>query len=299
MTIKLDMVEKVTPRRPGRPLGNAVLRELRSMTWYHAVLAREGLNNCQLDMLFCPRKNNLGLLNTGDRLKIFEAIKANKSIPSLGIKGKRNFDLVARVDAHPNYTGTAAIIHSPFWRLLEDCQIPLSEIRLIVVECVRRLSLAVEQGDLVDDERNDLEDLIAQNPELSIEEYFRYQSEGDDGYDNAMVGAFIHLKPSLDSIALFGALAFEAIEAGNMQIAADQAKFFRIILKEFCDQPWMSKVGEPLYQYGVNRVLGVLNADALKGLPDYSTMLNDIPGSNAGSPIAAFLKRHQRLLWRR
>ena len=290
---------KIAPRRPGRPLGNTALRELRSMTWYQAVLAREGLNNCQLDMLFCPRKNNLGLLNTGDRLKIFEAIKANKSIPSCGTKGKRNFDLIARVDAHPNYSGTAAIIHSPFWRILEDRQIPLSEVRLIVVECIRRLGLALEEGDLVDDGRNDLEDLIAHNPELSIEEYFRYQNEGDDGYDNAMVGAFIHLKPSLDSIALFGSLAFEAIEAGNMQIAADQAKFFKIILKEFCDQPWMNKVGESLYQYAVNRILEVLNADALKGLPDYSAMLKGIPYSNAGSPIAEFLQRHQRLLWRR
>lgn len=293
------MIVKITPRRPGRPLGNTVLRELRSTTWYHAVLAREGLNNCQLDMLFCPRKNNLGLSNTGDRIKIFEAIKANKSIPSPGIKGKRNFDLVARVDSHSRYAGTAAIIHSPFWLLLEDRQISLIEVREIVVECVRRLGIACEIGNFVDDGRNDLNDLIANNPELSIEEYFRYQSEGDDAYDNAMVAIFIHLKPSLDYIALYGALAFEAIEAGNMQIAADQAKFFRIILKEFCDQSWMNKVGEPLYQYAVNRILGVLNADALKGLPDYSAMLNDIPDSNAGSPIAAFLQRHQRLLWRR
>lgn len=290
---------KITPRRPGRPLGNTILRELRSMTWYHAVLAREGLNNCQLDMLFYPRKNNLGLLNTGDRLKIFEAIKANKSIPTDGTKGKRSFDLVARVDAHPNYIGTAAIIQSPFWRLLDDREISIIEVREIVVECVRRLGLSSVKGSFVDDGRNDMSDLIANNPELSLAEYFRYQTEVDQGYDNAMVDCFLHLEPSLDCIALHGALAFEAIQAGNMQIAADQARYFQIRLKNFCKQAWLSKIRKQLYKYALKRILGVLKADALKGLPDYNTMLNNIPNSKSGSPIAAFLNRHQRLLWRR
>ncbi|MGB7816659.1 MAG: hypothetical protein WBL28_09955 [Methylotenera sp.] len=286
------------PRRPGRPPGNKSLRELRSMTWYYAVLAREGRNDCQLDILFGTDKDEVPR-SSADRIKIFEAIRANKSIPTDGTKGKRNFDLVARVDSHPNYAGTAAIIHSPFWRLLEDRQMPLNEVREIVVECIRRLGLTFEKGDYEDDGRNDLDDLVANNPEVSIQEYFRYRSEGDDGYDNAMAGTFMHLNPSLDYIALLGALAFEAIEAGNMLIAADQAKFFQIILKELCGQQWLNKVGVPLYQYAVNRMLDVLNADALKGLPDYSSMLSKIPDANLGSPAAAFLKRHQRLLWRR
>lgn len=286
------------PRRPGRPPGNKTLRYFRSMTWYLAVRSKEGLNDSKLDIMFGTGEGE-DERNSADRIKIFEAIRVNGSIPSNGDSGKRNFDLVARVNARKGYEGTSGIIHSPFWRLLDSKQMTLSEIRETVIACISLLDLACEEGDYEDDGRNDLVDLATNNPELTIEEYFRYQREGDDGYDNAMASAFLHLRPTLDYIALLGALSFESIAAGNMKIASDQVRFFTVLLREYCDQPWISKIGEQLYQYAVKRMLETLNIDALNGLPSYTQMLSNIPGVNLGSPAAAFLIRHQRLLWRK
>jgi len=72
---------------------------------------------------------------------MFEAIDKNGSIPGNGTE-KRKFDLVAKIDSTEGYEGTAAIIHSPFWRLLENESLKLTEVREMVVECVQLLDLA-------------------------------------------------------------------------------------------------------------------------------------------------------------
>lgn len=284
------------------------LRRLRSLTWLLAVQSRcGGRNNCQLDVHFGPLDGLGKKLEPATRLKMFEAIQSNGSIPIEGATERRDFNLVAKVDAEPGYEGTAAILRSPIWKLLSRKPIPLEKVRELVVECIKNLGLATLPGQYSDDGENELEDLISSNPETTIEEYFQRQKTGDYGYDMAMGEAFGKSEISLDLICLSGALSFEAIYAGNMSIASYQVDIFKNLLETFCNSSWMQKkdlkdnliVGDKLYQYALSRMLDALYADALNGLPDYSLMLSEINGVNSGSPIVALLKRHQRLLWRK
>ena len=262
-------------------------------------------------MLFGP-PGIQGPRGTADRLKMFEAVQANGSIPSDGKGGNRDFDLVAIVDAKPGYEGTAAIIRSPFWRLIDNKKLSLREVRLMVVECFALLDLAKQQGNYAEDGesqandwKSELEELVQSNPELTIEDFINRQSLLEHDYDNAMAKAFLSIEPSLavepslDFLALTGALAIEAIYAGNRVISLYQVDIFKSLLKVFCRQPWLVKVSDELYETAEKSILGILNEDALKGLPDYVTMLSNIPDVNLNSAAAALLKRHQTLLWRR
>lgn len=104
-------------RKSGRPKGDIELRKLRSKTWYLSIKTKENLNDSQLDILFGPDDGDGKRRVSSDRLKIFEAIRKNGSIPSDGTMGGRGFNLIERVDADPSYSGTANIINSPFWTL--------------------------------------------------------------------------------------------------------------------------------------------------------------------------------------
>lgn len=291
------MLSKNTTK--GRPEGNKILRGLRSKAWLLNVQSRcGGRNNCQLDRLFGPRQHDGSMVNTADRLKMFEAIEKNGSIPnSTGYV--RMFNLIEKVDSEKGYEGTAAIIQSPFWRLLENDLLSLADLRQLVVNCVDKLSLATIPGEYKDDGLDELEEVVSSEPKLTLDEYFEYLEEIDVGYDLSMGEVFPYSDPSLDHIALIAALAFEAIYSGNMKVASYQIDIFRTYLKEYCNQKWLSEISDNLYQYGENRMLEALKADALNGLPDYSIMLSEIQNVKPNSAIDAFLTHHQRMLWRR
>lgn len=289
---------KLEKKPRGRPPGNKVLRQLRSQTWLLAVQSRNGgKNNCELDIHFGPSVDGKKR-KAEDRLRMFEAVHQNGSIP--GNSGySRNFNLIEKVNSEKCYEGTAAIIHSPFWRLLESEALTLTEIREMVVECVQLLNLAKRPGCYKDDGLDELEELVSSEPTLTIEEYFERQKEVDIGYDLSMGDVLPYSNATLDHIALVGALSLEAIYAGNMKIASYHIDIFKTYLKDYTHQEWLVNKGDDLYEYGVSRMLKALNADALNGLPDYSTMLSSVGCINPNSAISSLLTRHQRMLWRR
>lgn len=285
--------------KPGRPTGNKELRNLRSKTWLLAVRARSGgKSNCYLSILFGPRDHLGNLRSTADRLKMFEAINKNGSIPGDG-SGKRGFDLVARVDSTKGYEGTSAIIHSPFWKILGNESLSLTEIRTLVVECVELLDLAKQPGVFKDDGSNEIEELVTSNPTLTFDEYFEHQKLIDFDYDMSMSNVFPYYDPNLNHIALVGALSLEAIYAGNMKIAKYHIDIFDAYLEKYCKQEWLCSIGNDLYSYGKNCMLNALQKDPLNGLPSYSQMLTIIRNANPNSAVNALLARHQRMLWRR
>lgn len=272
------------------------LRQLRSKTWYRAVTSRQNLNNCQLDILF-GKLAGLGVTNSANRVKIFEAIKANNSIPGKGNSKIRSFDLVNIVDSHPEYKGTAGIIRSSFWRLIDHNAKTLGEVRNLIKESMEELDLFIQEGNYFDDGSHDLNDLISQEPDLAYEEYDRYKRDGDMGYDQAMAQAFLKLEPSFPCITLFGGLALEAFEARNMEIAKGHLVTFKFFLRQYCNQSWLAELGDELYEFATKKMQSAMQIDALKGLPTYKEMVSKIPNSNPHSPAAAFLDRHERLLW--
>ena len=291
---------KPFPSSLGRPPGDHELRKLRSSIWYQAVKSIENRNDCQLDIMFGTREGEKQR-TTADRIKIFEAIRVNRSIPCSGTKGKRNFDLVARVDAYPGYKGTAAIIHSPLWRLLEKKPPSLKEIREMVLQCIINLDSPYETECLDVPDLKFLNAVEFDCTELILEEYFEYQKESENGYYSAMASAFNKLEPSLDYIALVGALSYEAIEAGNMVAAANLVKSLSILLKEYCEEDWLGNLGDELFKLTISRIQAALLKDKLNVSPSYISMLSKLSNANSvvlNSPVARFLQLHERLLWR-
>lgn len=290
---------KNSTRRLGRPPGDHDLRKLRSAIWYQAVKSVDNLNDCQLDILFGTGKDEEPR-NSADRIKMFEAIRVNRSIPSNGKNGRRNFDLVARVDAHPEYKGTAAIIRSPLWRLLEKKPLSLKDLRETVLQCIINLDSPYEV-EYLDVEGSDFLQAVEFNEfELFFEEYFEYQNEAVNSYHIAMGRTFKKLEPSLDYIGLLAALSYEAIEGGNMAVAANLFKSLRIILKEYCEHERLGHLGKEFYQLVISRIRAVLNKDNLHDFPSYISMLSTLSNANStvlNSPVARFLEMHERMVW--
>lgn len=294
-------MEKNSTKRLGRPPGDHDLRKLRSAIWYQAVKSVEDLNDCQLDILFGTGRGEEPR-NSADRIKMFEAIRVNRSIPSSGGSGRRNFDLVARVNAYPGYGNTAAIIQSPLWRLLEKKPLSLKDLRETVLQCIINLDSPYEVGYLDVEGPDFLQAVEFDEHELFFEEYFEYQNEAGNSYYSAMARTFNKLEPSLDYIALLVAFSYEAIEGGNMAVAANLVKSLRVILKEYCENEWLGHLGEELYQLVISRVRAVLNKDNLKDLPSYISILSKLSNANNAvltSPVARFLEMHERMVWRK
>ena len=288
-------------RKSGRPKGDIELRKLRSKTWYLSIKTKENLNDSQLDILFGPDDGDGKRRVSSDRLKIFEAIRKNGSIPSDGTMGGRGFNLIERVDADPSYSGTANIINSPFWTLLENEPLSVEKLRQIVVKCVINLGLANESPFSQDDGQNrvSIRDLIRNNEELTIDNYYDYQMKGDQEYDNLMGDSLLELRPNLDYLSLLIALTFEAIQAGNLIIAASLTRSSIKLLKIFCQEKWLLTIGDDLYKFTSRRILAALNNDSLKGLPSYKTILSNSNEFSNGSYIIKFLSKHEEMIWRR
>lgn len=287
----------INNKKIGRPWGSIELRKLRSQVWYLNVKSKEGLSDYQLDKKFAYGPTPIPRAS-GERVKAFEAIRGNFSIPMKGTTNKRGFDLVSFVDLDPLYTGTAQILNSPFWRLMEQKPITLKDIRNIVIECVNLLGLAKQSGNYEYVYCDPLKEFVDKNPEAPLEDYFTMHNVLEDAYDAAMGEVFRSLIPSLDYIALICALSFEAIEAGNMKIAVYQIEVCSTQLKMYCQSPWLNSIGEDLYHYVMTRMASAVNANALKDLPDYVSMLARTPDVNFKSSAVAFLKHHQGVLWR-
>jgi hypothetical protein len=120
--------------------------------------------------------------------------------------------------------------------------------------------------------------------------------EGDFGYDQALTKAFVFTEPSFENAALFGALAIEASMAGNMFITMNHLAIFRITIEDLSHQPWLEKIGDQLMRLSVTRVTEAIRRKP-QVMESYSDMMMNVPSANQGSAAAAFLKRHDRLLW--
>ena len=294
-------MKKIITKKFGRPPGDFELRKLRSGIWYKAVKSVDNLNDSKLDALFGSIEGQEPRFGE-HRIKMFEAIRVNGSIPSSGKNSKRSFDLVERVDAYLGYKGTAAVMHSPIWRLLEKKPLTVEEIRGVVLKCIINLDSNYEVEHIDADNIDFLQPIKFDEHELFFEKFFEYQNETENNYYTALVRAFSKLEYSLDYIALLAALTHEAVVAGNMAVAANLIKSLRIILKEYCAQEWLGNSGGELYKMVLSRIGAALNMDNLKDLPSYISLISKLTNANdnaLNSPVAKFLQLHEQIVWRK
>ncbi|HSH71645.1 MAG TPA: hypothetical protein VK974_01190 [Methylophilaceae bacterium] len=305
--------------KKGRPNDDIEVRQLRSWVWY-VVVKRKSVTNGKemtdydLDGLF-GTDDSMEPMTGNDRRKMFESMRTKGSIPTGYVSFTKDgvYNLIDAVERNPRFSGTADLIHSPFWRFLDSKPLSLREIRSLIVACVQRLGIEKMPGHYIDDLSDDFKSFVIDDPQIQLQEYLNIQnSRFDAGYDEAMTYAFGSLKPSLDLIGLICGFAFEAIRAGKIHIAHDHIKTFNLLIDEFCR---IEEIGtfvqknqgrktnaisidlkKKLKDIAAQRMYLALQDSPLMTLPVYEDMFDE--SLNKESAVIALLNRHQRLLWR-
>lgn len=230
-------------KRKGRKIADPVDR-LRARVWYWAVKARDGWTDYKLDIEFA-RNPNEERPNGIHRCRAFEAIRRHGIVPSPGTHPRRSYDLVAQVNEHPNFAGTAEYFHSNFWRLLKMRAMDLPAAHAFVTECMQATQIHRPSGEL---------DAI-----LKVELYRLRRDASSikavDLYHACLKVVVSRLPLDLNLLALVGALFREAYLACALDIAVVLKAEFLALLEQFCDLPWLDRVGRELLDLGERRVL--------------------------------------------
>lgn len=124
-------------RSRGRPPRDPI-DQLRARIWYWHVRGRSDLSDYALSRRFAPRISSAN----GDAPKAFERIRRRGVVPSDGNHQRRDFSLVARVDADPEFRGTRDVYESPFWDLVRNPSMNVNEIRSMIDRLMVILGLA-------------------------------------------------------------------------------------------------------------------------------------------------------------
>ena len=109
----------VVPLKKGRPPRDPILK-FRTLFWYWSVRGKSGLKDGDLDREFSNAEEDGKKRDYADRVRIFEDIRKSGCTISKGNHKRRKFDLIERVNAHPELAGSADVYNSPFWKILSN-----------------------------------------------------------------------------------------------------------------------------------------------------------------------------------
>lgn len=225
----------------GRPAADPIDR-LRAKLWYWAVKARGDWSDYRLDVEFV-RDEGEEKKDGSSRRRSFERVRRDGTVPSSGTHRTRKYDLIARVDAHPNFAGTAAIFRSPFWDLLKGNAMRLSEVNTFVCQCMSKQKI--------------IRPTFKLNRPLIVEAEWEPEFVCTDAqrYKIALT-AICQGKPiDLDFLGLIGGLFWEAYLACELDIAIILRDKFSDLFEQFCNQDWLSKARSELLEFVEQRML--------------------------------------------
>lgn len=230
-------------QKRGRPLTSPVDR-LRAKVWYRAVKAREEWSDYRLDIEFV-RSPGEEKREGSSRRRCFEGIRRYGRVPSSGNHRVRKYDLVAQVDQHPSFAGTAAIFRSPFWDLLKTKAMNLSDAHIHVCKCldITGCFRASDRLDMLFRKK------IRQMSQEKIGLFDRHIYEG--AISTALQGKPI----DLDLLALVGALFREAYLACALDTATVLRDTFVKLLTQYCRETWLGDLQGDLLDLGERRML--------------------------------------------
>lgn len=230
-------------QKRGRPPTSPVDR-LRAKVWYQAVKARGEWSDYRLDVEFV-RSPGEEKRDGFSRRRCFEGIRRYGRVPSSGNHRARKYDLVAQVDSHPSFAGTAAVFRSPFWDLLKTKVMNLADAHAFVCTCLgmNKCFRASEELDTM------------------LKNQLRQMSRGKTGvidrdmYEGA-IDAVLEGRPiDLDLLALVGALFREAYLACALDTAIVLRDTFLALLSQYCGGLWLGDLRRELLNLGERRML--------------------------------------------
>lgn len=228
-------------RRKGRPKADPVDR-LRVKIWYLAVKSRGDWSDYRLDEIFASED---GERRGADRLRAFETIRRFGTTPSKGTYRRRRFDLISRVDAHPDFAGTAAIYHSAFWDLLKARKMGLVEARDFAEQCMSRCNVHRPSEKLQDIIDFALSEMRHKNPRV----------KNSDLYAGALNKIVARMPLDLNTLALIGGLFREAYLVCSLETAEFLKRRLLDLLEKYTSQGWLGDAGSELCQLTERRIL--------------------------------------------
>lgn len=228
-------------RRRGRPKADPVDR-LRVKIWYLAVKSRGDWSDYLLDEVFASED---GERRGADRLRAFETIRRLGTTPSKGTYRRRRFDLISRVDAHPDFGGTAVIFHSAFWDLLKARQMGPVEARDFARQCMSRCHVHRPSGKLQDIIDFALSERRHKNPLV----------KNSDLYAGALNNIVARMPLDLDTLALVGGLFREAYLVCSLETAGFLKRSLLGLLEKYSAQEWLGDTGSELCLLAERRIL--------------------------------------------
>lgn len=235
-------------KREIKPRTRSPVDRLRARVWYRAVKCCGNWTDYKLDMQFGQKVEATtkdGML----RNRVFGVIGKKGSLPSRGGHHRRAFNLIERVDNHPEFKGTARVIDSPFWELLKLPPGDLEETTSFAAKCLALMGLTRLNG------KTALEWMWYAGDEIFRAGRGSLKSTGAGPYEACLNDALAGLPCDLDLLALLGALYREACLSFNPENAEILGVSFRLTLERFCSEQWLEPHGLYLQDLALNRIL--------------------------------------------
>ncbi|MDO9204063.1 hypothetical protein [Methylotenera sp.] len=232
-----------------------------------------------------------------NRLRIFETISNEGNLPSDGSHPRRSFDLVDLVASTTGFQSTADVFHSPFWRLLMDPEMNITELSDLIAECINSVFPKYNSPKVVNNKCFFDDYGIPKS-----EDYFKtYIDELSKVYKDSLLvfpyGVFENV--SLDLLALIGALFKDAYLSGALHIAVSLERAFRDLLIDFISQRWLSRENaSELNKIATKIVLRSQLVGSDASFPNHLDNYQLKSGHNASISVSNFLNAHRELVWK-
>lgn len=220
------------------------LERLRAKLWYWAVKARGGWSDYRLDIEFV-RDEGEEKREGSVRRRAFEKIRRLGIVPSSGTHHKRNYDLVARVDAHPNFAGTAAFFRSNFWDLLKSKPMDLPTVNAFVRQGMSKHGIM----------RPNFEQNMQLMAKSAQKDHRLFFPIDPDKYKTALIEICREKSIDLDFLALIGGLFWEAYLACELEIALVLHEQLGEMLDKYCEQGWLSAISNEFSRLVEQRII--------------------------------------------
>lgn len=235
-----------TPAKIGRPLTDPVDR-LRTRIWYNAVKARGGWSDYQLDIEFA--RNEDEPRPTGpERTRAFEQIRREGTVPSPGTHPRRSYDLVQRVESHPEFRGTAGYFNSRFWDIVRAGEMSLQEAHAFVSDLMATCQIYRPSANSYD--------LIFYLAPAEVLAAIHASDQRRNLYDGCLTAVISKLPLNLDTLALIGSLFREAYLVSALEVATTLSNQLLRLLERFSLQDWLDRdVGTQFLQLAEQRII--------------------------------------------
>lgn len=244
------------------------IEELQVLTWYYLVRSKCDLDNKALSRRFCGLTESQIEFGEKNVPKIFERIQANAQMPSTGKHHYRDYDLIKRVEADDNFSGTERTYVSPFWQLLKEHPFSIASTSRLI-ECSLKACRAI---------RLNREQQLAIHVNFLDEKFEALRNSASPISENFMrshlpVAGVMHLSQlqpySLDVIGLAGALFRESYLVFDLERAIHFRREYERLVSAYASQEWM----KPIAEHFVDHVTEKLTMD-YKSTPDEDRSLD-------------------------